>query len=38
MEPTVVTDAPAETDLLREETFGPTIPIVPVAHSTRRSP
>ena len=29
--PTVVTGAPAETDLLREETFGPVAPIVPVA-------
>ncbi|MGZ5338600.1 MAG: aldehyde dehydrogenase family protein [Thermoleophilaceae bacterium] len=28
--PTVVTGAPAETDLLREETFGPVAPIVPV--------
>ena len=29
--PTVVTGAPLETDLLREETFGPVAPIVPVA-------
>ncbi|MDQ3866801.1 MAG: aldehyde dehydrogenase family protein [Actinomycetota bacterium] len=29
--PTVVTGAPTETDLLREETFGPVAPIVPVA-------
>jgi acyl-CoA reductase-like NAD-dependent aldehyde dehydrogenase len=29
--PTVVTGAPSETDLLREETFGPVAPIVPVA-------
>jgi acyl-CoA reductase-like NAD-dependent aldehyde dehydrogenase len=29
--PTVVTGAPAQTDLLREETFGPVAPIVPVA-------
>jgi acyl-CoA reductase-like NAD-dependent aldehyde dehydrogenase len=29
--PTVVTGAPAETDLLREETFGPVAPLVPVA-------
>jgi betaine-aldehyde dehydrogenase len=29
--PTVVTGAPGETDLLREETFGPVAPIVPVA-------
>jgi acyl-CoA reductase-like NAD-dependent aldehyde dehydrogenase len=28
--PVVVTGAPAETDLLREETFGPVAPIVPV--------
>ncbi len=28
--PTVVTGAPPETDLLREETFGPVAPIVPV--------
>lgn len=28
--PTVVTGVPAETDLLREETFGPVAPIVPV--------
>ncbi len=28
--PTVVTGMPAETDLLREETFGPIAPIVPV--------
>ncbi len=28
--PAVVTGAPAETDLLREETFGPVAPIVPV--------
>ena len=28
--PTVVTGAPAQTDLLREETFGPVAPIVPV--------
>jgi acyl-CoA reductase-like NAD-dependent aldehyde dehydrogenase len=28
--PTVVTGAPAETDLLSEETFGPVAPIVPV--------
>jgi acyl-CoA reductase-like NAD-dependent aldehyde dehydrogenase len=28
--PTVITGAPAETDLLREETFGPVAPIVPV--------
>jgi acyl-CoA reductase-like NAD-dependent aldehyde dehydrogenase len=28
--PTVVTGAPSETDLLREETFGPVAPIVPV--------
>ena len=28
--PAVVTGAPAETDLLREETFGPVLPIVPV--------
>jgi betaine-aldehyde dehydrogenase len=28
--PTVVTGAPATTDLLREETFGPVAPIVPV--------
>ena len=28
--PTVVTGLPAETDLLREETFGPVAPIVPV--------
>jgi betaine-aldehyde dehydrogenase len=28
--PTVVTGAPAETDLLREETFGPVAPLVPV--------
>jgi acyl-CoA reductase-like NAD-dependent aldehyde dehydrogenase len=30
MAPTVVTGAPAQTDLLREETFGPVAPIVPV--------
>ena len=30
--PAVVTGAPAETDLLREETFGPVAPIVPVQH------
>jgi acyl-CoA reductase-like NAD-dependent aldehyde dehydrogenase len=29
--PAVVTGAPAETDLLREETFGPVAPIVPVS-------
>jgi acyl-CoA reductase-like NAD-dependent aldehyde dehydrogenase len=29
--PTVVTGVPAQTDLLREETFGPVAPIVPVA-------
>jgi acyl-CoA reductase-like NAD-dependent aldehyde dehydrogenase len=29
--PSVVTGAPAETDLLREETFGPVAPIVPVS-------
>ena len=29
--PTVITGAPAQTDLLREETFGPVAPIVPVA-------
>jgi betaine-aldehyde dehydrogenase len=29
--PAVVTGAPRETDLLREETFGPVAPIVPVA-------
>jgi acyl-CoA reductase-like NAD-dependent aldehyde dehydrogenase len=29
--PAVVTGAPPETDLLREETFGPVAPIVPVA-------
>ena len=29
--PAVVTGAPAETELLREETFGPVAPIVPVA-------
>jgi acyl-CoA reductase-like NAD-dependent aldehyde dehydrogenase len=29
--PVVITGAPAETDLLREETFGPVAPIVPVA-------
>jgi betaine-aldehyde dehydrogenase len=29
--PAVVTGAPAETDLLREETFGPVAPLVPVA-------
>ncbi len=29
--PAVVTGAPASTDLLREETFGPVAPIVPVA-------
>ena len=29
--PAIVTGAPAETDLLREETFGPVAPIVPVA-------
>jgi len=29
--PAVVTGAPADTDLLREETFGPVAPIVPVA-------
>jgi acyl-CoA reductase-like NAD-dependent aldehyde dehydrogenase len=29
--PTVVTGAPSQTDLLREETFGPVAPIVPVA-------
>jgi betaine-aldehyde dehydrogenase len=29
--PAVVTGAPSETDLLREETFGPVAPIVPVA-------
>jgi betaine-aldehyde dehydrogenase len=28
--PTVVTGAPAETELLREETFGPVAPLVPV--------
>ena len=28
--PTVITGMPAETDLLREETFGPVAPIVPV--------
>jgi acyl-CoA reductase-like NAD-dependent aldehyde dehydrogenase len=28
--PAIVTGAPAETDLLREETFGPVAPIVPV--------
>ena len=28
--PAVVTGAPAETDLLREETFGPVAPIIPV--------
>jgi betaine-aldehyde dehydrogenase len=28
--PTVVTGAPGETDLLREETFGPVAPLVPV--------
>jgi betaine-aldehyde dehydrogenase len=31
LSPAVVTGAPAETDLLREETFGPVAPIVPVA-------
>ena len=35
--PAVVTGAPAETDLLREETFGPVAPIVRVDRSTRRS-
>jgi betaine-aldehyde dehydrogenase len=30
LSPVVVTGAPAETDLLREETFGPVAPIVPV--------
>jgi len=29
--PAVVTGAPAETDLLREETFGPVAPLVPVS-------
>jgi betaine-aldehyde dehydrogenase len=29
--PAVITGAPAETDLLREETFGPVAPIVPVS-------
>ena len=29
--PAVLTGAPAETDLLREETFGPVAPLVPVA-------
>ena len=29
--PAIVTGAPAETELLREETFGPVAPIVPVA-------
>ena len=33
--PTVVTGAPAETDLLREETFGPVAPIVPVQLARR---
>ena len=28
--PAVITGAPAETDLLREETFGPVAPLVPV--------
>ena len=37
LRPAVVTGAPAETDLLREETFGPVAPIVPVDASTRRS-
>jgi acyl-CoA reductase-like NAD-dependent aldehyde dehydrogenase len=31
LSPTVVTGAPADTDLLAEETFGPVAPIVPVA-------
>ena len=31
LEPAVVTGAPSETDLLREETFGPVAPIVPVS-------
>ncbi len=29
--PAVITGAPPETDLLREETFGPVAPIVPVS-------
>ena len=33
----MVTGAPADTALLREETFGPVAPIVPVAPSTWRS-
>ena len=33
--PTVVTGAPAQTDLLREETFGPVAPIVPVRVARR---
>ena len=33
--PAVVTGAPAETDLLSEETFGPVAPIVPVEHARR---
>ena len=38
MPPTLVFGAPAETAVMREEIFGPILPVVATARSTRRSP